>query len=199
MLDDEMARRVVLIAERVADGLESPERLEAVQPPRETSTASIACAACFCANQPDPFWAARLASDTGRGARGTEAYYAALTPVPDDWEGEEPVFCSEEETVAMEAALALAEAAEGKAQADLLRDIFGNPFRPAALQPSWQTSEVVGLASTAYEERAFDRLPILADALEDAGCDNADILTHLRGPGRHVRGCWALDLLLGKS
>jgi hypothetical protein len=55
------------------------------------------------------------------------------------------------------------------------------------------------LAATIYHERAFDRLPILADALEDAGCDNADILDHLRGPGPHVRGCWALDLVLGKE
>jgi len=55
------------------------------------------------------------------------------------------------------------------------------------------------LATTIYEERAFDRLPILADALEEAGYDSAELLAHLRGPGRHVRGCWALDLLLGKG
>ena len=50
-----------------------------------------------------------------------------------------------------------------------------------------------------YQERAFERLPILADALEEAGCDDPDILSHLRGPGPHVRGCWALDLVLGKA
>ena len=49
------------------------------------------------------------------------------------------------------------------------------------------------------DDRAFDRLPVLADALQDAGCDNADILTHCRSGGEHVRGCWVLDLLLGKS
>ena len=64
---------------------------------------------------------------------------------------------------------------------------------------SWRTSTVVALAQGIYAERALDRLPILADALQDAGCDNADILTHLRGDGPHVRGCWALDLILGKQ
>ena len=58
---------------------------------------------------------------------------------------------------------------------------------------------VVKIAQGIYDERAFDRLPILADALEDAGCDNADILAHLRSPGPHVRGCWAVDLILGKK
>ena len=81
----------------------------------------------------------------------------------------------------------------------LARDIFGNPFRPAALDPSWLTSTVVTLARGIYEERAFDRMPILADALQDAGCDNEDVLNHCRGPGPHVRGCWVVDLVLGKT
>jgi hypothetical protein len=81
----------------------------------------------------------------------------------------------------------------------LIRDIFGNPFRPVTADPAWLTSTVVALTRGIYEERAFDRLPILADALQDAGCDNADILDHCRGPGPHVRGCWVVDLILGKS
>lgn len=80
-----------------------------------------------------------------------------------------------------------------------LRDVFGNPFRPAALDPSWLTSDVVALAQGIYNEKAFDRMPILADALQDAGCDNAEVLDHCRGPGPHVRGCHVLDMLLGKS
>jgi hypothetical protein len=84
-------------------------------------------------------------------------------------------------------------------RAALLRDIFGNPFRPVAVDPSWRTSTVVTLAEGIYADRAFDRLPILADALMDAGCDNADILAHCRGDGPHVRGCWVVDLVLGKS
>jgi hypothetical protein len=83
-------------------------------------------------------------------------------------------------------------------QAATLRDIIGNPFRPVAVDPAWLTPNVGALATTIYEDRAFDRMPILADALEEAGCDNDDILAHCRGPGAHVRGCWILDLVLVK-
>jgi hypothetical protein len=96
--------------------------------------------------------------------------------------------------------------AEPVAQCDLLREVYGNPFRPVLLDPAWRTSVVVSLARAAYDDRILpegtldpDRLGVLADALEDAGCDSASILGHLRGPGPHVRGCWALDLLLGKK
>ena len=81
----------------------------------------------------------------------------------------------------------------------LLREVFGNPFHPITFDPAWRTFDVTMIAAGAYEDRAFDRLPILADALQDPGCENADILSHLRGGGPHVRGCWALDLILGKS
>jgi len=83
--------------------------------------------------------------------------------------------------------------------ANLLRDIFGNPFRSVTVDPRWQSEIVVALATGIYAERAFDRMPILADALEEAGCDHPDILTHCRGDGPHVRGCWVVDLVLGKS
>ncbi len=92
-------------------------------------------------------------------------------------------------------------AAKGR-QLQLLRDITGNPFRPVSLNASWlawNDCTVQKLAQAIYDERAFDRLPILSDALEEAGCDNADILTHLRRPGPHARGCWAVDLLIGKT
>lgn len=82
---------------------------------------------------------------------------------------------------------------------DLIRDIFGNPFRPVSVDPAWRTSTVVGLALAIYTERAFDRMPILADALEDAGCTSQEILAHCRAPGPHVRGCWVVDCLLGKE
>jgi hypothetical protein len=83
--------------------------------------------------------------------------------------------------------------------AGLLRDIFGNPFRPVTADPAWLTSTVLSLAEGIYSERAFDRLPILADALQDAGCGDAEILNHCRGGGVHVRACWVLDLVLGKG
>jgi hypothetical protein len=91
------------------------------------------------------------------------------------------------------------DAQEQHLQCELLRDIFGNPFRPVAVDRSWLTSTVVSLATGIYEERAFDRLPVLADALQDAGCENQTVLDHCRGPGEHVRGCWVIDLLLGKT
>jgi hypothetical protein len=85
-------------------------------------------------------------------------------------------------------------------QCHIFRDLFGpRPFRDINLDPSWLTSSVSGLAVSIYSDRAFDRMPILGDALEDAGCDNADILNHCRQPGEHVRGCWVVDLILGKE
>lgn len=91
-----------------------------------------------------------------------------------------------------------------RSQASLIRDIFGNPFRPVTINAAWLTPTVLTLAQAAYDIRRLPpgtldntRLAALAAALEDAGCDNADILDHCRQPGGHVRGCWVLDLLLG--
>ena len=84
---------------------------------------------------------------------------------------------------------------ERRAQASLVRDVFGNPFRPVSQQPTWRTEAVLELARAAYGGD-FDSLPVLADALERAGCDSAELLAHCRGPGPHVRGCWVLNLLL---
>lgn len=103
--------------------------------------------------------------------------------------------------------------AESAVQAAVLRDVVGNPFRPTRFLPAWQTADVRLLAEGIYNQRAFDRAPILADALQDAGCDAAELLAHLRDPALltwehpadadgpppacHARGCWALDLVLG--
>ncbi len=81
--------------------------------------------------------------------------------------------------------------------AHLVRCIVGNPFRPVAFDPGWRSADAVALARTVYDDRAFDRLPLLADALEAAGCGDAAVLGHLRGPGPHARGCWAVDGVLG--
>jgi hypothetical protein len=87
-------------------------------------------------------------------------------------------------------------------QAVLLRDIFGNTVHSVAISPSWlrwNGGTIRSLAQAIYDERVFTRLPVLGDALEEAGCDDLDILRHCRGPGPHVRGCWLIDLLLGKE
>jgi hypothetical protein len=89
---------------------------------------------------------------------------------------------------------------EEPGQVALAHDIFGNPFRPVAFDPSWRTDTAVSLARRMYESREFSALPILADALQDAGCEDADILGHCRDPRQpHVRGCWAVDLVLGTA
>ncbi len=91
---------------------------------------------------------------------------------------------------------------ERHAQADLLREVFGNRDRPAAVEPAWLTwngGAVPALAHAILADGRFADLPILADALEEAGCADDELLGHLRDPGLHVRGCWALDWLLGQE
>jgi hypothetical protein len=94
---------------------------------------------------------------------------------------------------------------EAARQAGLARDVLGNPFRPVAFDPAWRSPTVVALAEAAYQERLLpsgeldpQRLAVLADALEEADAD-AVLLAHLRGPGPHVRGCFAIDAVLGRE
>ena len=126
---------------------------------------------------------------------------------------------------AFEAAWMVHRAAEGDTSKQLVarvRDIFGNPFRrpltdstlppvahnaewrwlwfPLAFVSEWRTDATLAIARDIYAERAFDRLPVLADALQDAGCNNDSILEHCRDASAvHVRGCWVVDLVLGKA
>lgn len=108
---------------------------------------------------------------------------------------------------------AIAQAAR-RAHANLVREILGNPFQERTIVPEWmftggrgliprwatRVSETAKLLADGIQaDQAFERLPILADALEESGCTDTDMLAHLREPGRHVRGCWALDLVLGKG
>jgi hypothetical protein len=87
-------------------------------------------------------------------------------------------------------------------QAILVRDLWGNPHRPARVAPNWlrwNDAILAKLAEAIYADYSFNWLPILADALEEAGCTHSDFLNHCRQPGEHVRGCWVIDLILGKS
>jgi hypothetical protein len=102
---------------------------------------------------------------------------------------------------AAEAMESLSQEEDRRLHADLLREVIGNPFRTTKVDRSWlawNCGTVVKLAETIYEDRAFDHLPGLADALEEAGCSDLDILSHCRQGGQHFRGCWPLDLLLGR-
>lgn len=84
-------------------------------------------------------------------------------------------------------------------QCHFLRDIFGNPFRTTEFDPVWRSEAAVALAESIYADRAFDRMTILADALEEGRCDDSDVLNHCRTDGPHVRGCWVVDAVLGKD
>jgi hypothetical protein len=88
---------------------------------------------------------------------------------------------------------------DNKTNSRFFRCIFGNPYHPVIFSPEWRTDTAISLARQMYETREFSAMPILADALQDAGCDNDDILDHCRDPGPHVRGCWVIDLVLEKK
>jgi hypothetical protein len=88
--------------------------------------------------------------------------------------------------------------AEGIAQCDLLRDLIGNPFRAPVFAPSWRTPQAIALATSICQDRSFTEVPQLAMILEQAGCNNPEILQHCRENKEHARGCWALDFVLGK-
>ncbi len=81
----------------------------------------------------------------------------------------------------------------------IFEDVIGNPFRPVIFDPRWRTADVVGLARAIYEDRVFDRMPILADALMDAGCEDEQVIAHCRDAGPHARGCWVVDGVLEKE
>ena len=141
---------------------------------------------------PEEMRAARLAC---QGAGGQASWYAAAT---------NPEIAARNAARSAQAGAANnvllgSEADELLAQAALLREIFGPlPFR-ALSYPTWLTPTVIQLAQTTYDDRAFDRMTELANVLHEAGCDNEEILAHCREPGPHVRGCFVLDILLGKE
>jgi hypothetical protein len=169
------SRAAAEAAERFADGLERKGHLAAVRS-RARQVTFVQRGAAYIA------WRAafeKLPTVIGNIARGT-IYNAAAHPGGGGWNSTDV----ERESVAVAA---------------LLREIFGNPFRPVTFDPAWRTDTTVSLARTMYESRDFSAMPILADALQDAGCDNDDVLNHCRGPGPHVRGCWVVDLVLGKE
>src|SRR5262249_30509490 len=188
-MTSEGSRKAVEVAERFADGEASwPELREAAGQARDLFTGPHGRAI------PHPVYCAMAASACARDAGDARGATGAV-------EGE----------IAAKAAdatgLAIGNSpAQRQWQVRLLREVFGNPFQPGTIDPAWRTPTVQSLSQGAYSERILpvgklnkQRLAILADALEEAGCTSADLLSHLRSPGPHVRGCWALDLVLGKE
>jgi hypothetical protein len=177
-------RQAVNVAERFADGNATEEEVRIAVEACETHAAEFRWQVGFSA-----FWAATAAVNCGLSR---------------------PDACAYAETAASYTLHAVAANSAGGLSGDqydnrayqqvnLLHDVVGNPFRPVRFEQGWRTSDAVALARRFYQTRDVGLLPILADALQDAGCDSADILDHCRGPGPHVRGCWVVDLILGKE
>jgi hypothetical protein len=214
LLDEPASRRAMLVAEQYADDLASREaRLSAAAAAHAVADAAAADAD---ARALDEYVARGTFGSADKFAR-RDALRAAAFAAEESLD-----VVSVAEATSEEAAAALAKLSTNwgdyydgrrhhplslvqrlkfsrEREADLLHCIFGNPFRPVSFDPAWQTPAALALARTAYEVRRFDDLPLLADALEEAGCTDATLLTHLRSDGPHARGCWALDLILGKS
>ena len=176
----DLSRDAVEVAERYADGLVSPDELAAAADRAEHALELY----------PDEpvydvaFWACLPAAQD----RTDEASFYAANVLVMAHPG--PGSDAQNNT---------RRAAERRTQADIVRDVFGPlPFRPVTLAPAWRTPTAVAVARAIYDGRTFHDLPVLADALQDAGCDHGELLAHCCGGGVHVRGCWAVDLVLGK-
>lgn len=194
ILTDERSRQAVETAERYADGLatepELKRALEAAWTVGENAAFYLASDDAFSITWKAAVDVASVARDEpvmflGRSTRGR----TLRSYLPDEPDEQEMFLGRSTREVA--------------AQCQLLRDIVGIPFRPLPViehaWTAWNDGTVVELAQAVYQEKVFDRLPILADALEAAGCNNEEILAHCRGSGPHVRGCWVVDLILGKK
>ncbi len=180
LLSDDRWRATVETVERHADGLADLEEF--------TRVVEIAMAAS---------WDADMAyvDGTSEGLRAAQMQEAEEVSVESMIAA---VVVPDAEQSAFAATLAAWGGKQTLIQAALLRDIFGNPFRPVTVDPEWLIPTVTFLARMIYEERSFDQMPELADSLEAAGCTNEDILAHCRD-GSHVRGCWVVDMLMGKD
>jgi hypothetical protein len=187
LLPDQRSRTAVEVAERYADGLAGERERAAARAaavaPTGRGTAQAAWAAYWAVSHKldQTIWNTCEAAVEGRARRATHSAHAE----GQDWG----------------AAWETARTAAVRDQALLLRDVLGNPFRPA-LRPGyldWRGGLLASMAREIYESRDFFAMSILADALEDAGCDDPEVLAHCRAELEHVRGCWALDLILGRG
>jgi hypothetical protein len=181
LLEKPLSRKAVELAEKHAEGRGWASQLAAVR--RELIMEptgpyfNIPCSAALRTSERQAFQAASQTAWTAAHARA--------------WQHSQGKWLHDERE--------LIRREEQAAQCVLLRDLVRSPANSEAAAPGRRSPTAMSLAQSIYEEHAFDRLPILADALEDAGCGNAELVGHLREPGPHVRGCWALDLILGKQ
>jgi hypothetical protein len=184
-MTDDRSRNAVEVAERMADGLATnAERRAAALAAGAVELGKGGAAACAVAVS--AYHAAERSSLNAASIFGAAVSAKLHRPRRTD-------------NSAYRSAESTASEKERARQIPLVREIFGNPFHLVSIDTSWLTPDVVRLAQDIYDERASSHLPKLADALEGAGCKNKDILQHCRQPGEHVRGCWVLDLILGKE
>jgi hypothetical protein len=188
LLTDERSRHALDVAERFAEGWASEEDLRAAGDAADSAANDAMTTAHPSATADAATNAAFAALNSTLPAAATAADYAAAN-------------CASAVYHAHRVAAAASRQAERGAQCRLLREIFGNPFRPVVVESSWlawHNGLVAELARGIDAERAFERLPILGDALEDAGCTDAALLRHCHDDREHVPGCWVVDLLLGR-
>jgi hypothetical protein len=184
------ARQAVEVSERFADALATAAQLDEAREAAELAQYTVTEF-----DAPALFAAVAAAMDPAReAARQTLGALRRLAWSDGAYEGVPGV---DERQAARESA-----DEEARAQCDVARHVFGDPFHPVAVDPlwlRWDNAIVHKVAQIIYTERRFDQLPILADALEEAGCGDERLLLHFRRPGEHERGCWALDLLLNRG
>jgi hypothetical protein len=180
LLTDERCRAAVETAERYADGLATEDDWAAAGRAAEAVVVGASDAALMDAAD---------AASSAAGDVGWAAQAAAWAAVYDT--AGASTWSIGERTAAFKK--------QSERQVFFLRDIFGNPFRSLVFDPSWRTFSVRAMARQMYESRDFSAMPVFADALEEAGCQDEQLLEHCRGPGPHVRGCHVVDLALGKT
>jgi hypothetical protein len=193
LLSDKPYRHAVDVAERFADRLATASDLRAAN--RDCERVALQGEI---EGSPGPMWLAGWFADAYGGARDTSGHPDA--PAVAAWAATLP---DPREAVELCLPWVTALGVQPAVQAAVLRDVMHAPYRPVYLRASWRRwndAVVQRMAEAIYEGRRFsaDRMGVLADALEEAGCTDPDLLGHLRGPGPHVRGCWGLDAVLGK-
>jgi hypothetical protein len=198
LMGAERSRTAVEVAERYADGLaDSRKRKAARTAAWGVVEAALTAAAAEGTGHRDATVAAIRAADAAASACDPKAASAAHDVTARAADAAERAL-----RAAGGAGAYAAWTAEKAAHARLLRELFGNPFRAVTVYPAWLTwngGTVPQMAQTVYDGGRFELLPILADALEEAGCRDAEVLAHCRVPGEHVRGCWVVDLLLERD
>lgn len=191
-------RKAVVMAERYADGKGTEKELT------KQSAAAVKAyhSACF-AHQDFPLrrsdnpFSQLAVRNIERAVAATNAVVGTVDPHLGDFER---AVSTIEEIVADTVEAWGVPDTQAYPEAMLVREIFGDPFRQVEVDPAWLTSDVVALAREIYAKRAFDQMWVLEDALRDAGCDNSAVLSHCtEHRGEHVRGCWVVDMLLGKE